>query len=409
MRHRLVSLDVMRGLTVALMIQVNNPGSWEWSLSSQLRHAVWHGCTLTDLVFPFFLFAMGGAMALSLERRLRDGEAPASLLRHSLRRGGVIILIGLVLNAFPFGLPLDPTCGTRVHPAVRGGQLQPPPVAGRAAAHRRLLAAGLDHHRRLARSAPPYRGGRRSPAPLRSRHARAAARRVGWRQLRGGRQSCPLDRPPGARRRAHAERRRRRRQRSRGAAADAHGDPDHAARVRGGVVARAGAAGNAPVGRPRPGRGRSGRGRPASGAARAGQQIALDRHLRTPDRRPGLCRPGGGGLAGRRPRLASPDASLRGVRLQPHAHVLRLGRAGAPARERALGPRRRYAEDAAHAALPPCFRALGRSGMGVGPVRERPGPALDDGRLGAVPPGLGLAGVNAGRRPEPESIVLPVK
>ncbi|MBK9474615.1 MAG: hypothetical protein IPO18_20470 [bacterium] len=64
---------------------------------------------------------------------------------------------------------------------------------------------------------------------------------------------------------------------------------------------------------------------------------------------------------------------------------------------------------AAHAALPPCFRALGRSGMGVGPVRERPGPALDDGRLGAVPPGLGLAGVNAGRRPEPESIVLPVK
>ncbi|MBK6736113.1 MAG: DUF5009 domain-containing protein [bacterium] len=109
MRHRLVSLDVLRGLTVALMIQVNNPGSWEWSLSSQLRHAAWHGCTLTDLVFPFFLFAMGGAMALSLERRLRDGEARASLLRHSLRRGGLIILIGLVLNAFPFGLPLDPT------------------------------------------------------------------------------------------------------------------------------------------------------------------------------------------------------------------------------------------------------------------------------------------------------------
>lgn len=109
MRQRLVSLDVMRGWTVALMIQVNNPGSWEWSLSSQLRHALWEGCTLTDLVFPFFLFAMGGAMVLSLERRRRKGEPRLSLARHALRRGLLIILIGLVLNAFPFGLPLDPT------------------------------------------------------------------------------------------------------------------------------------------------------------------------------------------------------------------------------------------------------------------------------------------------------------
>lgn len=109
MRQRLVSLDVMRGWTVALMIQVNNPGSWEWSLSSQLRHALWEGCTLTDLVFPFFLFAMGGAMALSLERRRRDGEPRASLARHALRRGLLIVLFGLVLNAFPFGLPLDPS------------------------------------------------------------------------------------------------------------------------------------------------------------------------------------------------------------------------------------------------------------------------------------------------------------
>lgn len=109
MRQRLVSLDVMRGWTVALMIQVNNLGSWEWCLNAQLRHALWAGCTLTDLVFPFFLFAMGGAMALSVERRLREGEPRGRLARQALRRGLLIILIGLVLNAFPFGLPLDPT------------------------------------------------------------------------------------------------------------------------------------------------------------------------------------------------------------------------------------------------------------------------------------------------------------
>ena len=109
MRQRLVSLDVMRGGTVALMIQVNNPGSWQWRPVYQLTHAYWHGCALTDLVFPFFLFAMGGAMALSVERRRRDGEATTSLLRHAARRGLTIVLIGLVLSAFPFGLPLDPT------------------------------------------------------------------------------------------------------------------------------------------------------------------------------------------------------------------------------------------------------------------------------------------------------------
>ena len=118
MRQRLVSLDVLRGATVALMIQVNNPGSWEWSLSGQLRHAAWHGCTLTDLVFPFFLFAMGGAMALSLERRRQAGEPPGALARTAARRGLVIILLGLALNAFPLGLPLDPTAARAFSPSA---------------------------------------------------------------------------------------------------------------------------------------------------------------------------------------------------------------------------------------------------------------------------------------------------
>jgi len=118
MRTRLVSLDVMRGLTVALMIQVNNPGSWAWTLSPQLTHAQWHGCTMTDLVFPFFLFSMGGAMALSLERRRAAGAPRGALLRKVVRRGGLILLLGLVLGAFPFGLPLDPTAARAFTPSL---------------------------------------------------------------------------------------------------------------------------------------------------------------------------------------------------------------------------------------------------------------------------------------------------
>lgn len=107
MGQRLISLDVLRGATVALMILVNNPGSWA-HVPAPLRHAAWNGCTPTDLVFPFFLFAMGGAMALSLERRRQEGAPRAALLRQVWRRGALILLLGLALNAFPFGLPLDP-------------------------------------------------------------------------------------------------------------------------------------------------------------------------------------------------------------------------------------------------------------------------------------------------------------
>lgn len=107
MRQRLVSLDVLRGWTVALMILVNNPGSWA-HVPAPLSHAAWNGCTPTDLIFPFFLFVMGGAMALSLERRRSEGAPCAGLLRQVWRRGAVIFVLGLALNAFPFGLPLDP-------------------------------------------------------------------------------------------------------------------------------------------------------------------------------------------------------------------------------------------------------------------------------------------------------------
>src|SRR5688572_27496624 len=64
---RFLSLDVFRGMTVAGMILVNNPGSWEF-VYAPLRHAAWNGCTPTDLVFPFFLFAVGNALSFSMSK-----------------------------------------------------------------------------------------------------------------------------------------------------------------------------------------------------------------------------------------------------------------------------------------------------------------------------------------------------
>jgi predicted acyltransferase len=93
---RLRSLDVFRGATVALMILVNNPGSWS-ALYPPLAHAQWHGITPTDLVFPFFLFAVGNALALVM-----PGFTAATFWPKVLRRTALIFLIGLLLNASPF-------------------------------------------------------------------------------------------------------------------------------------------------------------------------------------------------------------------------------------------------------------------------------------------------------------------
>ncbi len=99
MSGRLRSLDVFRGATVALMILVNNPGSWQ-HLYPPLAHAPWHGCTPTDLVFPFFLFAVGNALALVLPA-LQGGLA-AVFWRRAAQRTVLIFAIGLLLNAAPF-------------------------------------------------------------------------------------------------------------------------------------------------------------------------------------------------------------------------------------------------------------------------------------------------------------------
>src|SRR5690606_12972817 len=99
MNKRYYSLDVFRGATVALMILVNNPGSWA-HLFSPLGHAAWHGLTPTDLVFPFFLFAVGNAMAFVMLRLREAGDAV--FWRKVLKRTALIFLIGMFLNWWPF-------------------------------------------------------------------------------------------------------------------------------------------------------------------------------------------------------------------------------------------------------------------------------------------------------------------
>jgi len=107
---RLTSLDTFRGLTVAAMILVNNPGSWK-TIWPPLRHASWHGCTPTDLIFPFFLFIVGVSMAMNHGKR--DAVAAvnpdvgssalhrlAIVLPRILARAATLVALGLLLNWF---------------------------------------------------------------------------------------------------------------------------------------------------------------------------------------------------------------------------------------------------------------------------------------------------------------------
>jgi predicted acyltransferase len=97
--NRFYSLDVFRGATVCLMILVNNPGSWS-HIYDPLEHAPWHGLTPTDLVFPFFLFAVGNALAFVMPRLESAGDG--AFWKKVLKRTALIYLIGLFLNWWPF-------------------------------------------------------------------------------------------------------------------------------------------------------------------------------------------------------------------------------------------------------------------------------------------------------------------
>jgi predicted acyltransferase len=98
--QRLASLDAFRGFTIAAMLLVNNPGDWN-DLYGPLAHAKWDGWTFTDWIFPFFVFISGISMTISLGRRAALGEPPHALLAQTMRRGAVIVAIGLLLNFIP--------------------------------------------------------------------------------------------------------------------------------------------------------------------------------------------------------------------------------------------------------------------------------------------------------------------
>ena len=97
-KKRYVSLDVLRGISVAFMCIVDNPGTWIF-IFSPLRHASWVGCTPTDLVFPFFLFCTGCAMAFSFSRQERVSNLTYWKV---IKRGILIFLVGLLCNLYPF-------------------------------------------------------------------------------------------------------------------------------------------------------------------------------------------------------------------------------------------------------------------------------------------------------------------
>ena len=99
-RERLLSLDVFRGMTVAGMLLVNNPGDWD-HIFEPLEHAKWNGWTPTDLIFPFFLFVVGVTAHLSLTQRRARGDGERAIIGQILRRGTLIFLFGLFLAWFP--------------------------------------------------------------------------------------------------------------------------------------------------------------------------------------------------------------------------------------------------------------------------------------------------------------------
>jgi predicted acyltransferase len=98
--QRVVSVDVLRGITIAFMILVNDPGDWD-HVFTQLDHAAWNGWTVTDLVFPTFLFLMGAAMVFSFAARAAKGDCRKTLTGHVFARAAKIFSLDLALVLFP--------------------------------------------------------------------------------------------------------------------------------------------------------------------------------------------------------------------------------------------------------------------------------------------------------------------
>ena len=97
---RLIALDALRGFTIAAMVIVNDPGTWQ-HVYWPLRHADWNGCTITDLIFPFFLFMVGVSIALAYSKRMEAKVPKKSIYKKIIIRSINIYLLGLFLWLFP--------------------------------------------------------------------------------------------------------------------------------------------------------------------------------------------------------------------------------------------------------------------------------------------------------------------
>lgn len=105
-KERLLALDIFRGITIAAMILVNNPGSWSY-VYAPLRHAQWHGYTPTDLIFPFFVFIVGISISIVMQREIAKGTDKKLLLKNAGTRATKLFVLGLFLALFyyDFSLP----------------------------------------------------------------------------------------------------------------------------------------------------------------------------------------------------------------------------------------------------------------------------------------------------------------
>ena len=99
--NRFVALDVMRGATIAAMILVNNPGSWQ-HIYAQLEHAPWHGWTFTDTIFPFFLFIVGVSIVFALKNKKDQLALRLQLHKKIIKRFFILLALGFLLSGFPY-------------------------------------------------------------------------------------------------------------------------------------------------------------------------------------------------------------------------------------------------------------------------------------------------------------------